>query len=311
MRQKLKKTVIAASIAITALIPFFIFNMRSPVLIVTEQSFIDLYGKDRLQKESFFTSLALFRALKTVTVVNDAGEDIVPFAITEISLEPYCVLFPLRFTRSAKLYSELYPDVPVVLLEGRYPENENPAGNILGAEKDRYFIYKTDINDDFYRMGLAAASLKLKPVQKDDDSVPETEKKGKIIVFLNRNFTNMKDIFLKGLYDRENLQEAYFIESFSQYAEQTDVSCAVLAGVGYEYIEKKTDVPVILFSWLNPSFLPADVVMVVNDSPWAQARQAVKMVYEGEKNGLIKSEFLFISKKKFDRKVIALIKKTI
>jgi hypothetical protein len=311
MRPNLKTLAIAAGIILTALLPLIIFNIRFPVLIVTEQSFIDLYGKDRLRKESFSSSFDLFRRIKTVVVANDAGDDIVPFAITEISSKPYCVLFPLRFTRSARLYSELNPGIPVVLLEGRYTENEYPAENILGADKSGYYIYKTDINNDFYRMGLAVTALKRPPVQKNGNSAPEADTKGKIIVFLDRNLTQMKDVFLRGLYDRGDLQETLFFNYFTQYSEQTDISCVILAGAGFEYMDKKTDIPVISFTWLNPFLLPADVVMAVNDSPWVQVRQAVKMVSAGEKNGLIKSEFMILNRKKFDRKVIALIKKTV
>jgi hypothetical protein len=309
MRQKPKKLIVALSFAMAAIIPLFIFYIRPPVLIVTEQSFIELYGKERLHNESFFSSLALFRSVKTVAVANDAGDDIVPFAITEASIKPYCVIFPLRFTHSARLYSELNPDIPVVLLEGRYPGNENPAENALGADKSGYFIYKTDINDDFYMAGLAAAAIKPTESQKKDDSSPETDKNGKIIVFLERNMTQMKDVFLRGLYDRGVLPETVFFNSFSQYSEQSDLFCVVLAGIGSEFLDKKTGVPVISFTWLNPFLLPTDVVMVINDSPWAQARQAVRMVSAGERSGLIKSEFLILDRKKFDRDVVALIKK--
>jgi hypothetical protein len=120
----------------------------------------------------------------------------------------------------------------------------------------------------------------------------------------------MKEIFLKGLYDRGILIETQFFNSFSQYTEMSDLSCVILAGMGFEYLEKKTDVPVIFFTWINPSLLPSDVVIVINDSPWAQVLQAVRMVGEGEKTGLIRSEFLVLNKKKFDKNVIAFIKKT-
>jgi hypothetical protein len=311
MRLKPKTLIIAAGSILAVLLPVVIFNIRSPVLIVTEQSFIELYGEERLQKESFFSSFALFRSVKTVIIANDAGDDIVPFAVAEVSGRPYCVLFPLRFARSARLYKELYPDNPVVLLEGRYPEYENPTDSILGVEKPEYFIYKTDINDDFYRTGLVVTALKHLPVQKNDESTPETDKKGKIIVFLEMNLTGMKDVFLRGLYDRGNLQETYFYNTFSQYSEQNDISCVIFAGTGSEFMEKNTNsIPVISFTWLDPFLLPDDVVMVVNDSPWAQVRQAVKKVAAGEKNGLIKSEFLVLNRKKFGREVIALIKKT-
>jgi len=302
--------IIAASIALAVIIVLSIFYIRSPVLIVTEQSFVDLYGKKRLRNEALVSSFFMFRAVKTVAVANDASDDIIPYAVAEIFSKPYCVLFPLRFIRSAQNYKEKNLSIPVVVLEGRYPEKENPAEKTLGANKSEYYIYKTDINNDFYNLGLVISSLKFKKEPENDESVPEMEKKDKIIVFVDHNLTKMKDIFIKGLYDRGILTETHFFSSFSQDMDTSHISCVILAGLGFEYLEKKTGVPVISFTWIDPLLLPSDIVMVINDSPWAQARQAVKMVGAGKKNGLIKSKFMVLNKDKFNRDVIALIKKT-
>jgi len=304
--------IIATSFAIVlaALIVLAKYSTRPPVLIVTEQSFIELYGRKRLIKETLFSSIILFRPVKTVTIANEADDDIVPFAVVGISKKPYCVLFPLRFVQSAQLYREKNPNIPVVVLEGRYPESENPSEKILGENKSEYFIYKTDINNDFYNLGLAVSALKPKEKLKNDDSVHEIEENDKIVFFLEQNLIQMKEIFLKGLYDRGILIETQFFNSFFQYSEMSAPSCVILAGMGFEYLEKKTGVPVISFTWIAPSLLPYDVVMVINDSPWAQVRQVVRMVGAGEKTGLIRSEFLVLNKKKFDKNVIAFIKKT-
>jgi len=304
--------IIAASLALVlaALVALTIYSTRPPVLIVTEQSFIELYGRKRLRNETLFSSFILFRPVKTVTIANEADDDIVPFAVAGISKKPYCVLFPLRFVQSAQLYRKKNPNIPVVVLEGRYPESENPSEKILGENKSEYFIYKTDINNDFYNLGLAVSALKPKEELKNDDSTFENEKNDKIIFFIDHNLTQMKEIFLKGLYDRGILIETQFFNSFSQYSETSDLSCIILAGIGFEYLEKKTGVPVFSFTWVDPSLLPSDVVMIINDSPWAQARQAVRMVGAGEKSGFIKSEFMVLNKKKFDKNVIAFIKKT-
>jgi hypothetical protein len=309
MRRIPKILIFAAIPVLAAIIVLAVFYTRPPVLIVTEQSFVDLYGKERLKNDASLSSVYMFRPLKTVFIANDASDDIVPFAIKEISARPYCVLFPLRFVQSAQLYREQNPNIPVVVLEGRYPESENPAEKALGADKSEYFIYRTDINDDFYNLGLVISALKHEEEPKNDDSAPETEKNDKIAVFLDRNLSQINDIFIKGLFDRGVLTETQFFTYFSQGIEKPDFSCVILAGIGYEYLDKKTGVPVIAFTWIDPFLLPLDVVMVINDSPWAQARQAVKMVGAGEKSGLIKSEFLVLNKKKFDKDVAALIKK--
>jgi len=304
-----KTTVITGIIVLAVIVTLFIFYTRPAVLIVTEQSFIELYGKERIRDEAFYSSIAMFRPVKMVTVANDAGEDVVPFAVSSAAMKPFCVIFPLRFVKSARLYRDLAPKIPIVLLEGRYFEDESPSESVLGAGKSDYFIFKTDINDDFYRIGLAVTAIKQKLGQKDENSALDEEKKGKVVVFIDRKLDQMKDIFLRGLYDRGELFETHFFNNYSQYLELSDLSCVVLAGVGADFLDKKADVPVLSFTWINPSLLPFDVVMIVNDSPLAQVRQAVKMVKSGVKNGLIKSEFRVLDRTKFDRKVIAIIKK--
>jgi len=310
MRHRLIPLAVAASLILAALSVFAVFITRSPVLIVAEQSFIELYGRERLGKETLLSSFLLFRYVKTVAVADEASDDIIPFAVKEISVKPYCVLFPLRFINSAQLYREQNPNIPVVVLEGRYPEGENPSEKTLGANKSEYFIYKTDINNDFYNLGLVISALKPKEEPKNDDSAPEIEKNNKIAVFLDLNLNKIKDVFLKGLYDGGALTETKFYNYFSQYPQTPDLFCVVLAGVGFEYLDKKTGVPVISFTWIDPFLLPSEVVAVIDDSPWAQARQAVRMVGAGEKNGFIKSEFMVLNRDKFNKDVIALIKKT-
>jgi len=286
-------------IAVLGAVPFLVYIARSPVLIVTEQAFIGLYGKDRIRREASRSSFALFRPVKTVAVANDSGDDIVPFAVDEVSSRPFCVIFPLRFARSARLYHEQNPKITVILLEGRFPENSNPSEFALSGGSEGYFIYKTDINADFYRAGLAAASL-------------NGDKNGSIVVFFDTRIQRQaREAFMEAINELENQPDTRFFTSFSQFYDISDLSCVVLAGSGAEYLEKKTGVPVILFSWLDPELIPSDVVLLVNDSPWAQVLEAVKRVKSGENQGRIRSKFELQKNKKFDRGILRKINKMV
>jgi len=285
------------------------------VLIVTEESFIELYGKQRMNMEAFGASLAMFRPVKTVSVANDAGDDIVPFAIADKSSEPFCVLFPLRFARSARLYKEQNMNIPVIILEGRYPESENPSHFALGTNFSGFFIYKTDINIDFYRAGLAASGIKpnqnsINTLINSGISPSEAETTKKIIVFTERSLPQARDNFMQALLSRGNMPEIHFYTNFSQFSGNLDQSCIVMAGSGSEFLDKKAGVPIVIFSWLDPLMMPPEAVLVINDSPWAQVRQAVKLFNAGELTGQIASKFVFLDKGKFERGVVALIKKT-
>ncbi|MDR1836238.1 MAG: hypothetical protein LBQ89_01120 [Treponema sp.] len=294
MNVKLKITVFAASLAAVLSVPFFIFVSRSPVLIVTDQSFVSLYGEARIRCETFLSSLSLFRPVKIVEAVDDAGGDIVRFAVEDFSSRPYCVLFPLRFIHAARLYSEYNPGVPVVLLEGRRGDDDIQG---VSDGENGYYSYKTDIDMDFYRAGIAAAALGM-------------GKDGKIAVFLEpRILAQAREAFLRAVEAGENPRETLFFTSFSQYTDIPGLSCVVLAGAGAEFLETGSGVPVILFSWIDPKFVPAGVVLVVNDSPWVQIVEAVRMAAAGSARGLIQSEFRFIGVKNINRETLRKIQK--
>lgn len=279
-----KQFIIAAAVILSVLTIFLIFQTRSPVLIVSEEAFIALYGKKRIKTDIFRDSLSLFRRVKMVVVANDAGEDIVPHAITEISSNPYCVLFPFRFTRSAKLYIEQNPEVPVILLEGRN------TGNVTGID----IKFKTDLENDFLKAGLAASLI---------------ADEGKIAVFLENSIEKQgKEAFLKGL-GEEKKANAFFYTNFSNYKQIPELSCAVIAGIGGEFMEGNAEIPVIFISWLDPVYFPSNVIMVIDDSPLAQVREAVKFCLAGEKEGLIKSRIHVLDSKIIDMKLLRKIQK--
>jgi len=283
--------IILASLVLVSLVLVIIFHARPPVLIVTEQLFIDLYGEQRIRDETFRASIALYRPVKTVVIANDAGDDIISLAVSEISSNPFCVLFPIRFARSARLYQERNPNIPIILLEGHISRAD--ANSLRGD----FFIFKSDIESDFYRAGIAAAAL-------------DNDQNGRIIVFLEHDIMSQaREAFLKALNDLEKPLETRFLTSFSQFSETADISCIVLAGLGIEYLDKKSGVPVIFFTWLNPFLIPADIAVVVNDSPWVQVVKAVRMVRAGETRGTIPSNFFILDRNKFDRETLRKILK--
>jgi len=287
-----KILIIAAVFVLAAAVLLLIFFSRSPVLIVTDQSSVLLYGASRSRWEMIRSSLVLFRRVRAVAVVDDAGDDILQFAIADVSEKPFCVLFPLRFARAMRFYREQNPEIPVVLLEGRYPEWANPAFYAIGDIMDDFFIFKTDIACDFYFAGLAAAAL-------------DNGKNGKIAVFLESSFqTEAQEAFLRALNDLEKQLETTFFTSFAQYLEMPDISCVVIAGAGVDFFENSSGIPVIFFTWLDPPLIPVDVAMVFNDSPWTQTVDAVRMVSSRMATGLIPSKREILPTNGVDRNIL-------
>jgi len=293
VKKKLLILAIAVVITLAAIIPLLVFFARSPVLVVADFSFIRLYGETRMRSENFRSSLALFRPVKTIAVADDSGDDIVQFAVAEISSRPFCVIFPYRFAGAARLYREQNPLVHVVLLEGRpsvYSRNDTFHG---------LFVYKTDIEADFYMAATVAAAI-------------EGGNNGKIVVFSETQLQiRCRDAFLRAFSELEEPPDPLFFTSFSQYYEIFGLSCVVLAGTGIEYMEQFSGVPMIFFTWIDPLMLPEDVILVVDDSPWAQVLQAVKMAAAGSAEGSIMSNFLFLNEKKINPQVLRKIKKQV
>jgi hypothetical protein len=293
----IKKIVIAVFLIAAILTLSAVFFARSPVLIVTDYSFIELYGKSRIRYEAVYSSLVLFRQVKAVTVTDDAGDDIVQFAITDVSSRPFCVLFPLRFARVARNYREIYPHIPVVILEGRYPADANPAGYAIGQDTDDYFLFKTDISADFYRAGLAAAII-------------DGEKDGRIVVFTENGIQSLaREACLRSLNDIGKPLHTSFFTTFAQFVENPSLSCVIMTGAASDYFDKQFKVPVIYFTWLNPELVSADVIVIFNDSPWVQTVPAVRMVAAGMTKGQIQSKTIVLKGNNIDKNTLRKLRK--
>ena len=413
--------IIVFLLAAAVSIPVLIIYNRPPVLIICEQSFLELYGVKRVKHESLLSSAAIFRLVKTVPVANEASDDIISLAAGDEPTPPFCVIFPVRLAKAAMLYREQNPLIPVVLQEGRFPSNERTSLTI-GADNPKYFFYSTDVDYDFYRAGTAAAAIvkaaqNAQNIEKETEDDTENQITGKIAVFWNTSFSGPINNFKQAISDfyqgtvkgisrseqrtmnrkrgtrsseqgteineqgsvsreqiavsneqiaengvlgaeideqgaesgeqgaereeqpaeseeqavveieqarggiegvelAENnpengnlLPETQFFSEFSQFNEDSRLSCVVIVDSGVEYLERKTGVPVIIFSWMDISIIPDDVVMVIDDSPWAQVNKIVKMVKAGEETGVIASKFHFLNKTLFDRDTIRKIKK--
>jgi hypothetical protein len=291
MKKRLIKLIVLACLALALAVPTLMLLCRPPVLVVSDFSLVSLYGPMRVRVENALSSLALYRPVKPVIIADDAGDDILIIALAKASSRPFCVIFSLRFASAAKQYREQYPEVPVVLLEGRYPAGgANPASfAISNNETDDYFIFTTDIDVDFYRAGLAAAVL-------------DGEKNGNVSVFTEtRVQAAARDAFTRALKEREKTMKPLFNTSISQLNNDSEMSCAVIAGPGIEFFDINSDTPVIFFTWLYPAVLADNAIVVFDDSPWVQAVPAARMAAARVMKGEIPSKPLVLPSKYADK----------
>jgi thioredoxin 1 len=143
--------------------------------------------------------------------------------------------------------------------------------------------------------------LKVGKVNIDEEEEPIR----RIVVFLEPDIqAEARSAFLQPLNELENSPETLFFTSFAHFYDVPGLTCVVIAGIGFDFLEKNTNVPVILFTWIDPFMVPNNVAIIANDSPWAQTVQAVRKAAAGVQNGQIQSKFKEKKKKKIYREAL-------
>jgi hypothetical protein len=297
--------VILALIGVFLAAPVLLFYARSPVLIVTDVSFIALHGASHLRRQQVAAERTLFRQVKPVKVADGVSPDMVSLSITEVSTEPFCVLFPRSQADAARHFHEKFPETPVVLISGLLPFSNLPP-------PDGFFCqYVTDRETDLYRAGLFAGIV---GGLKKADNEGETPEKASVKTYVLRQDrmvqTTERELFTQGVKESDPSAVIVFANSSGQVPDLKGVEALVLTGVGGDILERNPRIPVILFSWLNPALTAREVMVQFDDSPWALAVPAVRMAAKGEAEGKIPSKPLFSPRKNPDKNILRLLEKS-
>jgi len=281
--KKHKKPAAALAVILVALaVGALVFYGRSPVLVVTDALFIELYGKERIRRQRIAASFALFRRVKPVITADGVSPDILVAAISEASRHPYCVLFPAYLAPAAERFHLQFPETRAVILTGIRPSSEFPRPDGVLC------VYRTDQETDLYRAGLFAGLLGLKRIS------PDAQKT--CFLWQDRYIQAAeREIFSRGLKESDPDAVVRFASSDSDIPDMEGISCVVLTRSGAEYLDRNAKIPLILFSWLDPSILPAETAAVFDDSTWALVVPAARMVTNSRIEGKIPSKPLFFS----------------
>jgi hypothetical protein len=292
--------VILAVLGVVIAVPCIFFYIRAPVLVVTDASFVELYGKSPLRRQRFSAERTLFRPVKPVLIADGAGSDIVSIAITAASDRPFCVLFPRSQAAAAQYFHEEFPEIPAVVLRGlvQAPQIQSPDGVLC--------LYSTDRQTDLYRAGLCAGILggmKQQTTPKTDDKEEPPLKT--FVLWQDRQIRDPeREIFSQGIREIDAESTVTFVNNAATLPDMNGISCTVLTGAGGEFMERSPSMPVILFSWVDPSLTPQEVKVLFDDSVWALVVPAVRMAREGQAEGAIPSKPLILSRKIADNNVI-------
>ncbi|MDR2101029.1 MAG: hypothetical protein LBP43_00485 [Treponema sp.] len=246
------------------------FYFRPPVLLVSDVAFEAIYGSRRTWGKRLELSLRFFRRVRPVSVADNIGPDMLVFAIEESAQTPYCVLFPYWYEEAAGWYASRFPQIPVVLFGGRMGETAEPEGVLFIA---------TDLMTDLYRAGRYAAFF--------------AKNEGRVLLFQENSISAGEQMAFKdGLQAQGFEGESLFINPGSEPSPE-EVTCVVIVGSAPGFLERNLDIPVILFSWIDPDLTSRGVKVIFDDSPWAMASGAITMVSRGEKANSLPSGILF------------------
>jgi hypothetical protein len=296
-----KLVVILALVGVSLSAPVVLFFARSPVLIVTDAPFAALYGASHLQQQQISASLTLFRPVKPVMVADGVSADMVSLAVAEASAQPFCVLFARSQAAAARHYHERFPEIPAVLLRGlaTVPELSPPDGFLC--------VYGTDRETDLYRAGLFAGILGgTKPAENPEESNVRT-----YVMRQDRSVqASGRELFSQGVKEQDPEAVVIFANTTAQIPDMKVISSIVLLGVGGDFLEKNPQMPIILFSWLDPTLSAQEVAVQFDDSAWALAIPAVRMAVAGEAEGKIPSKPRFFSHKIANDNIFRLLKKS-
>ena len=300
---KYKKRIIILVAVIAALaIPVIIFFTRAPILIVTDALFTALYGEERIQQQRRWASLTLFRQVKPVMVADGASPDMIMMAIFEAASRPYMVLFSNYHSAAAQRFHTDFPATPAVLISGI----SSPQPSLSPGEL--FHVYTIDLHTDMYRAGILLGILA--GLWNNPEQQAESPIRHNFAVWADNSVTSEHhELFAMGVREEDPEASVVFANRLSDIPDAEILSGLVLTVPGGEYFNNNPQMPVILFSWLNPGFTPREVSVQFDDSPWGMIVPAVRKAEQGELYGQIPSNVLVVSEKVADNGLFRMLRR--
>jgi hypothetical protein len=235
------------------------FWARPPVVIVVDDAFLALYGKERADAKRYELSRSLRRRVVFAVVSQEAGQEAAEFAVSAASKKPFLVLFPERYLESADRYAGTIEEAGLADNIRTVVVGDGESG---GVSISRAESLRIDRETDLYRAGMCAAVL---------------AKDGSIVVYYQGSLSRAyRDVFREGLTAAGYTKAPVFYRS-TETASQTDLGCIVsLSAVNTKALAGNKDIPIVLFSWLDPAYTPNGVMVVFDDSLPAVAGQVAE-----------------------------------
>jgi hypothetical protein len=228
------------------------------VLVVSDESFELLYGKRRQVKKQLLSSLKHWRLFKVIPIAEETTPELMVDVVAAAHRNPYCTIFPSRYMDAAHKYTEKFPHTKVVVT-GSTERNE------------QLNTVKTDDLNDLYRAGQYIAFLsRERPTQT-------------ILVFPSGTFSDEQRLALQAGWKAHG-EERFLVVVRDPSAIDYQAGGAIILGTGAvsSFLEQNKDIPIVLFSWLDPALTSQSVKVVFDDSVWTCIDNILKATEVGE-----------------------------
>jgi hypothetical protein len=263
-------------------LPAVVFFMRAPVLVLTDVSFDGIYGEKRAVSARLGLSRKFFRRIKAVRINENSDTAMQVLALEAASSRPYCVLVPYRYAGGGRRYAEQFPAAPVGVLGVPFLNSREGEEAVPSAGKLQFF--RTDRERDFYLAGRCAALL---------------SGGGTVLVYHGGDTSAFRDTLRRGMDEGPeplSRRELRFMGPGAETGDFENVSCVILERSDQIFFEKALKIPVILFSWIDPDLTTEETRVIFDDSPWAQAAEAIVMTIQG-RSGTLPSRLILPRKR--------------
>ncbi|GMO47541.1 MAG: hypothetical protein Ta2B_29640 [Termitinemataceae bacterium] len=238
----------------------FMFLIRAPVVIVSDEMFTTIYGIKREHYTEMEMSARIFRRIKILRMALDAKPEAVAFAVEDASRHPAFVVFPARYESAIERYVQDNPKTKCFLIA----DSQRTTANIQGVQ-----IINTNTDIDYYRAGLfTALAVKLPTLDLETDTYEHDPNNTVLYMPLAGEDNPLNTAFYKGL--RKKTTD---VAVLNYVQDSTDLNrifkvCVFLNGsMGILRRNNNFNDKIITRSWVDPLFTPPNTIVVFDDSP--------------------------------------------
>lgn len=99
------------------------------------------------------------------------------------------------------------------------------------------------------------------------------------------------------------MKEPLYMNVYADLSSRTGIS-VVMSGTPPSFLAAGVKIPVILFSWMDPAVSSQDVKLIFDDSPWVLAKEAIDILAQGGKEGVIPSEIVVLRRRNQEKALV-------